>query len=58
MNSSKPDAIYVFMSGQDAINFLKQARTQLDRSIKLTGSGFFVEQDVLGAVGDAARSAP
>lgn len=54
INSSRPDAIYVFMSGQDAINFLKQARTQLDRSIKLTGSGFFVEQDVLGAIGDAA----
>ena len=54
INSSKPDAIYVFISGQDAINFLKQARTQLDKSIKLTGSGFFVEQDVLGAIGDAA----
>jgi branched-chain amino acid transport system substrate-binding protein len=54
INSSKPDAIYVFMSGQDAINFLKQAKTQLDKSIKLTGSGFFVEQDVLSAIGDAA----
>jgi branched-chain amino acid transport system substrate-binding protein len=54
INSSKPDAIYVFMSGQDAINFLKQARTQLDKSIKVTGSGFFVEQDVLAAIGDAA----
>src|ERR1041385_5385237 len=54
INSSKPDAIYVFMSGQDAINFLKQARTQLDKGIKLTGSGFFVEQDVLGAIGEAA----
>jgi branched-chain amino acid transport system substrate-binding protein len=54
INSSKPDAIYVFMSGQDAINFLKQAKTQLDKGIKLTGSGFFVEQDVLGAIGEAA----
>ena len=54
INSSRPDAIYVFMSGQDAINFLKQARTQLDKSIRLTGSGFFVEQDVLSAIGDAA----
>jgi branched-chain amino acid transport system substrate-binding protein len=54
INNSKPDAIYVFMSGQDAINFLKQAKTQMDKSIKVYGSGFFVEQDVLGAIGDAA----
>ncbi len=54
INNSKPDAIYVFMSGQDAINFLKQARTQLDKGIKVTGSGFVVEQDVLSAIGDAA----
>ncbi len=54
INNAKPDAIYVFMSGQDAINFLKQAKTQMDKSIKVYGSGFFVEQDVLGAIGDAA----
>jgi branched-chain amino acid transport system substrate-binding protein len=54
INGARPDAIYVFMSGQDAINFLKQAKNQLDKSIKVTGSGFFVEQDVLGAIGDAA----
>lgn len=54
INSSRPDAIYVFMSGQDAVNFLKQAKAQLDKGIKVTGSGFFVEQDVLSAIGDAA----
>ncbi len=54
INNSKPDGIYVFMSGQDAINFMKQAKTQMDKSIKVFGSGFFVEQDVLGAIGDAA----
>lgn len=54
INSSRPDAIYVFMSGQDAVNFLKQAKAQLDKGVKLTGSGFFVEQDVLSAIGDAA----
>lgn len=54
INNSRPDAIYVFMSGQDAINLLKQAKTQLDRNIKFTGSGYVVEQDVLGAIGDAA----
>jgi branched-chain amino acid transport system substrate-binding protein len=54
INNARPDAIYVFMSGQDAIAFLKQAKTQLDKGVKVTGSGFFVEQDVLGAIGDAA----
>jgi branched-chain amino acid transport system substrate-binding protein len=54
INNARPDAIYVFMSGQDAINFLKQAKDQLDKSVKVTGSGFFVEQDVLAAIGDAA----
>jgi len=54
INAAKPDGIYVFMSGQDAINFLKQAQTQMDKSIKVFGSGFFVEQDVLGAIGQAA----
>jgi branched-chain amino acid transport system substrate-binding protein len=52
---SNPDAIYVFMSGSDAANFLKQAaQVQLFKTIKVSGSGFFVEQDVLGAIGDAA----
>src|SRR5262249_61107075 len=32
----------------------KQAKTKLDKSIKVTVSGVFVEQDVLGAIGDAA----
>ena len=54
INNSKPDAIYVFMSGQDAITFLKQAKLTMDKAIKVYGSGFFVEQDVLGAIGDAA----
>jgi branched-chain amino acid transport system substrate-binding protein len=54
INQSKPDAIYVFMSGQDAINFLKQASQTMDKSIKVYGSGFFVEQDVLRAIGSAA----
>jgi branched-chain amino acid transport system substrate-binding protein len=50
-----PGAIYVFLSGTDAINFLKQAnQVGLFRNIKAAGSGFFVEQDVLAAIGDAA----
>jgi len=54
INQSRPDGIYVFMSGQDAIAFLKQAAQTMDKSIKVYGSGFFVEQDVLGAIGSAA----
>jgi branched-chain amino acid transport system substrate-binding protein len=54
INSSKADGIYVFMSGTDAANFLKQAKQTMDKSIAVYGSGFFVEQDVLGAIGDAA----
>lgn len=54
INNARPEGIYVFMSGQDAVKFLTQAKTQLDKSIKLFGSGFFVEQDVLGAIGGAA----
>jgi branched-chain amino acid transport system substrate-binding protein len=52
---ANPEAIYVFFSGVDAITFLKQAN-QLNslRNIKVTGSGYFVEEDVLRAIGDAA----
>jgi branched-chain amino acid transport system substrate-binding protein len=54
IDNARPDAIYVFMAGQDAVAFVKQARTQLDQGIRLTGTGFFLEQDVLGGLGDAA----
>jgi branched-chain amino acid transport system substrate-binding protein len=49
------EAVYVFLSGTDAQQFLKQAATaKLFANIKVSGSGFFVEQDVLSAIGDAA----
>lgn len=49
------EAVYVFLSGTDAQQFLKQASTaKLFTNIKVSGSGFFVEQDVLSAIGDAA----
>ena len=55
VRDSRPEAIYVFLSGTDAINFLKQAsQVNLFQSIKVTGSGYFVEQDVLQVIGDAA----
>jgi branched-chain amino acid transport system substrate-binding protein len=54
--SNAVDAIYVFLSGTDSQGFLKKA-TELGsfRSLRyITGSGFFVEQDVLQAIGEAA----
>ncbi len=57
VQQSRPEAIYVFFSGDDAINFLRQAK-QVDffraNNIKVTGSGFFVEDNVLRVIGDAA----
>ncbi len=49
--SSGAEAIYSFYSGQDAINFFKQAKqVGLFDKIKFFGSGFAVEQDVLQAI--------
>lgn len=46
--------VYSFYSGQDAINFFKQAKqVGLFDKIKFYGSGFAVEQDVLQAIPDA-----
>ncbi len=57
IQQAAPDTIYVFFSGVDAINFLQQAsRVNFFKAnnIKVTGSGFFVEDNVLRAIGDAA----
>ncbi|GAC1656063.1 MAG: ABC transporter substrate-binding protein [Candidatus Dormibacteraceae bacterium] len=50
------DGIYCFMSGTDAISFLKKANElgTLKKLKLVSGSGFFVEQDVLAAITDAA----
>ena len=56
--AAKPPAIYSFFSGSDAANFIKQfADYGLNKDIKITGSGFLVEQDVLPAQGAAALGA-
>ncbi len=56
--AAKPEAIFAFFSGSDAVNFLKQfADYGLAKDIKVTGSGFLVEQDVLPAQGAAANNA-
>ncbi|TMD09968.1 MAG: twin-arginine translocation signal domain-containing protein [Chloroflexi bacterium] len=55
ITAANPDGIYVFLSGTDSVGFLNKAN-ELGalKNIKVTGSGFFVEQDVLGSVGDRA----
>lgn len=58
IQAAKPDAVYCFFSGTDAVNFVKQFNDfGLAKDIKLTGSGFFVEQDVLPQQGNAALNA-
>jgi branched-chain amino acid transport system substrate-binding protein len=53
IKASKPEAIYFFLSGTDANNFFTQAKqVDLFASIKVTGAGFGVEQDVTQAIGD------
>lgn len=55
IQSANPPALYTFFSGTDGVNFLKQAsQVGLFSNIKLTSAGFSVEQDVLGALGDAS----
>jgi branched-chain amino acid transport system substrate-binding protein len=53
--SKRPDATYSFYAGSDAVNFVKQyAEFGLSRDIRLCGSGFLLEEDVLPAEGQAA----
>jgi branched-chain amino acid transport system substrate-binding protein len=55
---ARPDASYSFFAGSDAVNFVKQfAEFGLNRDIKLTGSGFMIEEDTLPAQGTAALGA-
>ncbi len=52
------EATFNFYSGSDAVNFVKQYdEFGLKKNIKLTGSGFLVEEDVLPAQGNAAIGA-
>jgi branched-chain amino acid transport system substrate-binding protein len=55
IQSANPPAVYGFYSGNNAVDFLKQAgQLGIFKSTRLTGAGFLVEQDVLPAIGDAA----
>jgi branched-chain amino acid transport system substrate-binding protein len=55
IQAANPEATYNFYSGSDAVNFVKQYNDfGLKKTIKLTGSGFLLEEDVLPAQGEAA----
>jgi branched-chain amino acid transport system substrate-binding protein len=56
IQTDKIDGIFAFMSGTDAVTFLKKAAElgTLKKLSLVAGAGFFVEQDVLAAITDAA----
>ena len=57
--AERPDAVYVFFAGSDAVRFLRQWKEyRLAGRVRLTGTGAcFDQEDVLPAVGDAALGA-
>ena len=58
IKAAGPKLSFSFFAGSDAVNFVRQfADYGLKGSIKLTGSGFLVSDDVLPAQGDAALGA-
>lgn len=55
IQQAKPDAVYAFYSGTEAINFVKQYdQFGLKKAIPMIGPGFIVEEDVLAAQGASA----
>jgi branched-chain amino acid transport system substrate-binding protein len=58
IKAAAPELSFSFFAGSDAVNFVRQyAEYGLKASIKLTGSGFLLSDDVLPAQGDAALGA-
>jgi branched-chain amino acid transport system substrate-binding protein len=57
--AERPDSVYVFFAGSDAVRFLRQWKEyRLAGRIRLIGTGAcFDQEDVLPAVGDAASGA-
>ncbi|WP_255568952.1 ABC transporter substrate-binding protein [Roseomonas alba] len=57
--AERPDSVYVFFAGSDAVRFLRQWKEyRLAGRIRLTGTGAcFDQEDVLPAVGDAPLGA-
>lgn len=55
VKDAKPDAVFVFYAGSEAINFIKQAADfQLAKSVKITGAAWTVSPLFLPAQGEAA----
>jgi branched-chain amino acid transport system substrate-binding protein len=53
--TAKPDAVYSFFSGSDALNYVKQFdQFGLKKDIKLVGAGFLTEYDALPGQGKSA----
>jgi len=58
MQRAKPEAIFVFFAGSDAVRFVTQAAQYgLTKDARLAGPGFLVEEDVLPAQGRTAFGA-
>jgi branched-chain amino acid transport system substrate-binding protein len=54
IRQARPEAVYSFFAGSDAVNFVKQFdEFGLKKDIKLTGSGFMLEEDVFPAQAQA-----
>lgn len=56
--AAKPEAVYSFFSGSDALNYVKQFdQFGLSKDIKIVGAGFLTETDVLPGQGKSALGA-
>ncbi|MBX8814682.1 ABC transporter substrate-binding protein, partial [Ochrobactrum sp. MR34] len=53
IRASGADSVYFFLPGGMGVAFMKQY-SQSGVTIPVTGPGFSFDQDVLGAIGDAA----
>ena len=56
--AARPEAIYAFLSGSDAVLFMKQfVQFGLERSVRLTVSGEMVDEKLLGSAPDGIAGA-
>ncbi|MBI1801749.1 MAG: ABC transporter substrate-binding protein [Chloroflexi bacterium] len=56
--AAKPEAVYSFFSGSDALNYVKQFdQFGLSKDTKIVGAGFLTETDVLPGQGKSALGA-
>lgn len=58
LRAAQPDAVYFFFPGGQGINFIKQySAAGLKEMAPIMGPAFSLDQDILGAVGEAALKA-